>query len=261
MPGLRALHKNTMQTLGEPHTLPTLTASFLLCLLVGMASYLFCRFLSLLAVLYLPHATAELLQITAIPIFEVVLAVLLLLPLWLGRMRMAGLLLLAERPVYGACFYYFGTAARYFRAVGASAILALAYGLAGLAVYGSFAGAVSLYRAVLLIYLPRIAPLLLVLLLHVALAATAGIIYLSGVFLPFAAIVVGNEELSTLAALARAVRVGRKHLGKSFLFSVRQLLWLALCLASVMVLYVLWYSHYFNLFYLRYSKALTEDAQ
>ena len=260
MTNLRRLHKDTMQTLGEAHTLPTLTAPFLFCLLILMGGWLFCRLCLVLALLFLPQAVSELLQITAIPALEILLAVFLLLPIWLGRLRMAGLLSLGERPVYSACFYYFGTRKRYFRAVGAAVILVLIYGLAGLAVYGAFAGVFNLYHEALLYYMPRIAPLLLVLLLHVALAVTAGAIYLAGAFLPFVALVVGNEELSPLAALARAVRVGRKRLGKSFIFALKQLLWLLFSLATVMVLYVLWYSHYFNLIYLRYSRALCEEA-
>ena len=260
MTNLRQLHKSTMQTLGKAHTLPTLTVPFLFCLLIGMGGWLICRLFLVLALLFLPQALSELLQITAIPALEILLCLFLLLPVWLGRLRMAGLLSLGERPTYGACFYYFGKRERYFRALGASAILVLIYGLAGLAVYGVFAGVFNLYHAVLLFYLPRLAPLLLALLLHVALAATAGIVYLAGAFLPFAALVVGNEELSPLAALIRAVRVGRKSLGKNFIFAIKGLLWLLFSLATVMVLYVLWYSHYFNLIYLRYSKALCEEA-
>ena len=261
MSRLRALHRDTVQVLGAPHALPTLTVPFLFCLLACGTVYLLCRFLAVLALVCLPLSTAELLRLTAINALQSFLVILFVLPIWLGRLRMAGLLLAGEKPLYGECFYYFRDRARYFRALGASAILYLVYGLAGLAVYGTLAGAIVLYRSIFLLYLPRIAPLLLVAVLHVALAAVAGVIYLLGNILPFAAIVVGNESLPLFAALVRALRTGRKSLGKSFAFALKGLLRLALSLASVMVLYVLWYSHYFNLIYLRYSMALTEEVQ
>ena len=253
MSGLRALHKNTMQTLGRPHVLPTLTATFLFCMLAYGTVYLFCRLCAVITAVYLPYGTARLLRLTAVAATEIVLTVLLVLPIWLGRLRMAGMLLAGEVPAYGTCFYYFKTKRRYARACAVVLILVLVYGLAGLASYGAFAGVFSLYHAVLVYYLPRVAPLLLVLLLHVALAVTLGILYLLGTFFPFAAIAVGNEELSVREAFARAVCAGRGNLGKHFVFAIRQLLNLALCLVSVMVLYVLWYSHYFNLIYLRYA--------
>ena len=258
---LRALHKKTMQTLGAPHTLPTLTVTLLFCLLSGTAALLFCKFTRLLALLFLSSGEAELLRFTLRPILAVLLAVLLVMPLWLGRLRMAGLLLAEEKPLYRECFYYFKRPARYARAVGTSAVIAFFAILFGFGVFGVFAGAVLLYRAVLLVYLPRVAFLLFFVALQLAIAAAAGLLYLAGYLLPFAAIAVGNEEISVAAALARALRVGRRQSGKSFVFALWQLLWLVLSLLSVMVLYVLWYSHYFNLIYLRYSMTLTEDFQ
>ena len=259
MQTLRKLHKNTMQALGAPHTLPTLVAPFLFLMLSGMAVFLLCRFLAVFMVLYLPTSTANLLQLTVIPVLSTVLVVCLVLPVWLGRLRMAGLLLLDEQPTYGALFYYFGKRCRYAKALLVSAVLALAYGLLGLALYGTAVGAWHLYQAVILVYLPQYAAISLLVLLPLVLAVMAGALYLSGIFLPFAALFVGNEELPFGALLARSVRVGRKNLTKIFVFSLKQLGWLALCLVSVMVLYVLWYSHYFNLIYLRYSMALFEE--
>ena len=258
MSKLRTLHKNTMQTLGAPHALPTLTVPFLFLMLVGVGIFLLCRFLAVLMVLYLSRGMADLLQLTVIPCLAFLLVAFLALPLWLGRLRMAGLVLAGETPLYGSCFYYFKHPKRYRRALGISVLLALVYGLAGLAVYGIFAGTFSVYYHVILYYVPEYALPLLLLLLHVALAGTAGVIYLAGAFLPFAAVAVGNEELSAGGAFVRAVRAGRKNMPGNFVFALRQMLWLALCLVSVMVLYVMWYSHYFNLFYLRYSMEVTQ---
>ena len=262
MSELRVLHKNTMRTLGKPHVLPTLTVTWLFCLLSGMAAVLFCRFCLVLATIYLPFDVTDLLSMTALPVLAVGFAVFLVFPCFLGRLRMAGLLLEGEIPLYADCFYYFGARARYCRAVGISAVLLVVYGLAGLAIFGSFAGALSLYRGVLTFYLPEFAIPLLIILLFVALAAAAGVLYLTGALLPFAALAVGNESLPLTSCFQRALRVGRQNLFKSFLFTMGQLLCLVICLLSVMTLYALWYSHYFNLIYLRYAMALfKEDSQ
>ena len=91
-----------------------------------------------------------------------------------------------------------------------------------------------------------------------ALALSAAIFLLCGLYLLFAAIAVGNEEMSVWNAFVAALGYGKRNLISIFLFSLHSLWHLVLSLCTFGVLLVFWYAHHYTLSYLRLSMALTK---
>lgn len=181
------------------------------------------------------------------------------LPLWLGRVRMAGLIVEGEDPELRELFYYFTSVRRHWRAVRIclTALLqtALPAALIGLAAYG-------MYRLYWLIQAPLHANLLAVIVanfLLFGLGLAALLVLLSGRWLLFLGIAVGNEELSFGRSLRLAFSCG--HVFDVFRFCCRRAWHLLLSLVSIGVLYVLRYAHTLPTSYLRLAKALCPKGE
>ncbi len=254
---VRTASREAKWLLGQRHVLPLLTLALLFLITVAFAAYALLQFLIFLAVTFTVDATVAAVMELVLVAVELLLLVALVIPVWLGKLRLSGLLCVGEEPQLCEVLYYFTSRERYFRAFRTGALTALLLILPAFAVAGLFFGAASLYNEVLTYYFSApLAVLLFFVLLLVALLFSASIIYFSGAYLFFAAIVVGNENLRLRHALALSVRRGRKSLFATFVFSLRSLLLLALSLLTVGVLYVLWFSHYYNLSYMRLAMAL-----
>lgn len=254
---VRTAKREANLALSRPRVLPLLISSLLFLMLVAIAAYCFVQFLVFLTVFFVTDPVAAAVTELCLIVVEVLLLISLVMPVWLGKLRLTGLLSVGEAPPLSSLFYYFTSRERYLRAWRTSALCALLLFLPLLAILGLFLGAVSVYGEVLIFYLsgPE-AMLLLYFLLLVALVFSLSILYFSGAYLFFAAVCVGNENMRVRDAFVTSVRAGRKNLCAVFLFSLRSLALLALSLLTVGVLWVLWFSHHFNLSYMRLAMAL-----
>ena len=260
---LRRARHEASDTLHRPGVLATMMASFLFCLLL---------IFTLVAVLQLLNALASLgssvPRFAALwPLWEVlywlitVAAVLLcILPVWLGRLRISGLLLAGEMPAISELFYWFSTQRRYGRALRISLIISLQIALpvtaCGLLVKGSFAFYEALSDARQ--YGIAVGVLITGLMLSVVLAVL--LLFWSGLWLTFGAVAVGNESLSLRDAMRVSLRGGR-NLNVILGFSLISLKDLLLSLLSVGILFVLRYTHLYTLTYLRLSQALCPKGE
>lgn len=256
-PDLQAIKRDAMAALHRSGTLPRLTCALLFCLLVTFAVYCLQQLAVYLAGLYATTLIAAVIAEIALVLLELLLFLAFVMPLWLAKLRMAGLVLLGEEPPLSALFYYFTSPRHYARAWRIGAVLALLLLVPAVAVVGLFFGAWSLYTAVFTVYFSGpVAVLLLILCFLMAIAVSVLVLFFSGAYLAFAAVAVGNEDMRVRQAFYFAVARGKRNLTHIFLFSVKSLLWLLLSLATVGVLHVLWFSHYYNLSYMRLSMAL-----
>ena len=80
--------------------------------------------------------------------------------------------------------------------------------------------------------------------------------FLSGFALLFAGIAVGNESLRVRDALGCAFSAARGNILTIARFSFRSVLWLLLGIATIGVVQLLYFSHFYNLSYLRLCMAL-----
>ena len=249
--------RDTAALLHHGSVLPCLTFALLFCMLIVGAVYSLMAFAVYIAGLLVSSVLAAVIAEIVLIVLGLLLVLSTLMPLWLAKLRMAGLLWQGSEPMPQEIFYYFASFSRYGRAwrTGAVALLLLALPVG--AVIGLFAGAFRFYSAVLSVYLSApVAVLLLIALCVIALAVSVSVLFFGGVYIAFAALAVGNEQLRLREALALAVKAGKRHLGKIFRFSIKSLLWLTLSLLTVGVLFILWFSHYYNLSYMRLSMAL-----
>jgi len=242
--------------------MPLLIGTLLFCLMATLAAYS-CS-LTLLAVsnlFELTDAAARIISLLA-DVLLLLLAVFLVMPLWLGRLRLAGLMTRGKRPLLRDLFYYFTSARRLCRAHLVGFLILLLFGVAILSGVAFFEIAFYLYRTVLTdVFLPLIAVLLLILLLLLALLLTLAVLALSCFFLLFGAIVVGNESLSVGASLRMAFDAGKQNFFALLYFSGRSLLWLLLSLVTVGVLQILYFSHFYILSYTRLAMALCPEEE
>ena len=243
--------------LEKPHTLPTLLFALLFCLLASVIPYGMQRLFYYAAYLLLKSDLWLVITEIFLTVFGVLAFWLFAMPLWLSKLRMAGLLVSGTVPAAAEIFYGFSSRSRYFRAlrVGAMALLLLLLPL--FAVAAIIAGAYNAFQLVFLSYGIGYALLAVPPLVLAVVWLSLLVLFLSGLFRLFLAVAVGNEELSVREALVVALRYGRKNLKVFFLFAFKNFLWLLLSLATIGVLYVLWFSHYYTLSYLRLSIILT----
>lgn len=197
----------------------------------------------------------------AVKVASWVLLALLLLgvaaPVLLGRLRMAGRMCRGEEPLQIDVFYYFTARRRYLRALLVSLLTLLCLACTLALPVLLFGGSIVLFQYVLTEEMGLFAAVaVLIVLLVLCTAFSLVLLLLAGVWLLFPAVAVGNEELSVRAALSKALAIGTRNLGAIFRFSLRALCWLLLSLATLGVLLLLWFSHYYVLSYLRLSMAL-----
>ena len=259
LPTYRALSMHARAQLSFSHTLPTLIAAFIFCLMVAVGIYmLLYTVVAALLCLSLSDAFITGLSI-ALLILPVTLEMLLLLPLLYGKLRMAGLIAEGEKPLISAVFYYYTSPCLFLRALRISLGLFLSVLLPFLLPIGVVVGAAFLATAVLS---EGLGALVFVLALLLALAILVFGVIFSVMSLSFVALAVGNEGLSVRVAFFMALREGKRNLKANFGFLLHTLPRFLLSLATVGVLYVAWFSHYFAFTYLRYVRALSlkEDS-
>ncbi len=261
-PDLQAVKRETVAALHRNGTLPLLTCALLFCLLVTFAVYCLIQLALYLVGLFEATQTAAVIMEIALILLELLLFLACVIPLWLAKLRMAGLVALGEEPPLSALFYYFTSPRHYARAWRIGALMTLLFLLPAAAAFGLFFGAWNLYTEVFSFYFSGpAAVLLLIVCLLLALAISASVFFFSGAYVAFAAVAIGNEDMCVRHAFCLAVRAGKRNLVHIFLFSLKSLLWLLLSLATVGVLHVLWFSHYYNLSYMRLSMILVPKEE
>ncbi|MBQ8716459.1 MAG: hypothetical protein IJY43_01275 [Clostridia bacterium] len=261
---VRASMREASDVLKRRGNLALLTTTLLFCLLVTFTWFTVMQLVGLLFDYILLSVEAE--QIS--PLLEglwMLLSALLFLvgvmPAWLGRLRMTGLLLSGDHPMAREVLYYYTSPRRMERAILMGLFVAFEVMLPLLLALGAFVGALALYNEVLVFYLPdALAVLALICGFLLAIAITVLLLFLSGLYLLSTAIAVGNESMPVWKSFTEAFRFGKKNLLATFLFSIRSLWHLVLSLCTFGVLFVFWYAHHYNLSYLRLSMALTKGV-
>ena len=241
--------------------LALLATTLLFCLLVTFTWFTVIQLVGLLLD-YIPVEAKQ-----AFNVFEwlwmqlsALLFLVFVMPAWLGRLRVAGLLLSGEQPMAREVLYYYTSLRRMGRAILMGIFAVFEVMLPLVVALGTFTGVIALYNEVLL-YLPdALSILALIVGFLIAVAITVLLLFLSGLYLFSTAIAVGNETMSVWDAFTAALRVGKKNLLSIFFFSLRSLWHLALSLCTLGVLFVFWYAHHYNLSYLRLSMALTKGV-
>jgi len=262
---VRASMREASDILKRRGNLALLTTTLLFCLLVTFTWFTVMQLVGLLLDFILLSAEAE--QVA--PLLEglwMLLSALLFLafvmPAWLGRLRLSGRLLSGDHPMAREVLYYYTSPRRMGRAILMGLFIAFEVMLPAVLSLGAFVGALALYNEVFVFYLPdALAVILLIFGFLLAIAITALLLFLSGLYLLSTAIAVGNESMPVWNTFTAALRFGKKNLIAIFLFSLRSLWHLVLSLCSFGVLFVFWYAHHYNLSYLRLSMALCPKGE
>ena len=259
---VRASMREASDILKRRGNLILMTTTFLLCLLITFTWFSVGQLLGFLLELVLPFISLPQAQKALEGLWLMLSALTFLagvMPAWLGRLRLAGLLCTGEHPMAREVLYYYTSPRRWGRAILVGLFLAFEVMLPAVLSLGAFAGGLALYNEVFLFYLPEaLAVLLLLGGFLMALALSAAIFLLCGLYLLFAAIAVGNEEMPVWNAFVVALGYGKRNLISIFLFSLHSLWHLVLSLCTFGVLLVFWYAHHYTLSYLRLSMALTK---
>lgn len=251
-PTCRLVVKETSGVMGRRGTMVTMLGSLLFCGAATYAPYCFSELLITLAHLFPLTELGAAIFADSFHALGFLLFFSLVLPLWLGRLRMSGLLWQGELPVARELFYYFTAGKRLLRA----------WRIGFVALVGVFFPAGLIYILYQCGYfLEPGLPLALYTVGVLALALL--LVFLSGFWLLFVGIAVGNESMPVRYALEHALLSGKRHFFTIVRFTLRSLLWLLLSLATMGVLLVLYFAHFYNLSYLRLCMALCpkEDVQ
>ena len=261
---VRASMREASDFLKRRGNLALLTTTLLFCLLVTFTWFTVMQLVGLLFDFILLSVEAE----HAVALLEglwMLLSALLFLafvmPAWLGRLRLSGRLLLGDHPMAREVLYYYTSPRRMGRAILMGLFIAFEVMLPAVLSLGAFVGALALYNEVLGFYLrDTLAVILLITCFLFAIAITALLLFLSGLYLLSTAIAVGNESMPVWNTFTAALRFGKKNLIAIFLFSLRSLWHLVLSLCSFGELFVFWCAHHVNLSYLRLTMALTKGV-
>lgn len=257
MPTLGQIDRDATAVLSRNGMLSRLIAPLLFCLLMTFFSYSIVELATYIASLNAQTPLAEAIAEVILATLQMLLALSLVLPFWLAKLRMAGLMLQGKAPQAREILYYVSAWKRYARAWRIGALLALLVMLPLSAVLGLVFGSLQLYRAVFLIrFSAPIAVLLLIACFFAVCLLAVAVLLFAGTYVAFAAVAVGNENMRVRQAFLLAAARGRQNLFYIFCFSLKSLLRLLLSLLTVGVLYVLWFSHHYSLSYMRLSMAL-----
>jgi hypothetical protein len=240
----RRVKQETRSLMGRRGVLATMLGSLLFCVLVTFASYSFYLLLiSLFSLLPLTVYGAAIL--TDLSSALALLAfVLLALPLWLGRLRMSGLIWMGQSPVAAELFYYFNSWRR----------LARAWRISFVALMGAFLPVGLLFLLYQCAYF--VAPGLPLLLYTLAvLFFGVALLFLSSFWMLFTGIAVGNEAMPVRVALECALRAGKRGFFRLGGFTLYSLAWLLLGILTVGILPLFYSAHFYNLSYLRLCMA------
>ena len=247
--------------LGQGGALLSLTLAWLFCLVAVFTVYLlavvesglFARFAPAF-----PTAAADGLCYALIGL----LAVFFVLPLFVGRVRMAGLIATGADPLPKSVLYYFSSPRAYGRGIAAGLLYLLSFALPVAPVTSAVIGVFALYNKVLSVRLTfAVAVLLLVLLLLLCAALALLCLYLSGLHFAAVALYTGNGDLPLRRALCMAFACGRRRCGTVFLFWMDRAWRLILSLLTVGVLWIVYYAHQTALAYWHLTVALRREVE
>lgn len=237
----------------------SMIVSLLVLLIVGFAWYVLFGTVSMVVGLFLPTPTVTQIfwsEFCLVAGFGIAF-LLLVMPFFMGRLRMAGLCAAGERPDPREMLYYFTSRRRYTRALSMSIELLLGIALPCGISYGAVCALAAFWNRFLRIELDEdVAFLILLSLIPVALFLCLITFFLCGSYLPATAVAIGNEEIGTLHAFGIALSHGWRAKWQIAAFVMRVLWHLLLSLASVGVLYVFYYSHHTAIAYMHLSMML-----
>lgn len=257
LPSLKSLGRDAAAQTHESGVWYYLTVALLVAILITHAVFsVFVTLRAFLAILVTDMVTWYILT-CVLAVLTVLGWLFLAMPVWFGRLRMAALLTEGEEVTARDILYYFGDKKRLFRAWRISMVACLIGVLLAVAVTVLFGGVLILYFNV---FSPNLKPFFAVLLLLAcllgALLITTAILLLSGAFLPFAAVALGNESFDVRRAFAISVRAAKGKIGYIFRFTLRQIPHVLLSLVTIGVYYIFWYAPRFVLSYLHLSRVL-----
>ena len=244
--------------------LATMVSSLLFCLILTIAWF------TVLQLLFIPVEYAAL---TAAPILitvleigvyavSAVLLIMLVVPAWLGRLRLAGLICTGGTPQVRDVLYFYTSPRRWGRAVQIALVLVLQLAFPVALISGGSVFLVWLYNEELIFAMNDVFAILLVVFgFFLLFVLFLGSILLSGVWTTFTALAVGNDKLPVLHALKIALRTGRARLGTLAVFTLHSLWHLLLSVVTLGILYMYWYSHHYLLSYLRLSMAICSEKE
>ncbi|MBQ9099413.1 MAG: hypothetical protein IJY50_08310 [Clostridia bacterium] len=258
-PRIRAALGRASAVLQERGNLLLMILTFLFCLLVTFSWLVTAQLLIMLLAwvgALIPHYGVALLVQDLGVLLSGLLFFLTVPPIWLGRLRMAGLLLAGESPLMAEILYYYTTPRRWGRAVLIGLIIALMVLIPVVLGLSAFVGALALYDELSFYLEAFVAVPILIFSLLLCVAFGLLLLFLSGFYLLFAAMAVGNSKLPLGRALGLALQTGYRSLPTLFVFSLRSLWHLVLSLCTVGVLHMLWYAHHYIISYLHLGRML-----
>lgn len=245
---VRASFHAAAGVLSQGHSLLTMLLGSLFCLMSAFAAYLFWGMLG-----YVLSGIAGLspwaVGICGL-VFVGVLLLFLLLPLFLGRVRLGGLLASGEEPLVKEMFYYFTSGTRYLRALWVGTVYFLCFALPLMLCAGAFVLSFWLYENVFLLEATQGVALLLLLLCDLLCVALCVLcLYFSALYFNVVALLVGNEGMSLGGALCLAFVKGWRHRGSIYRFLLVTLWHILLGVLTLGVLWLLYYAHHTTISY------------
>ena len=183
--------------------------------------------------------------------------ILLVMPVFVGRWRAAGLVAVGEKPQPVTLLYYFSSRSRYRRAIFISlhfifcTLLPLAF------CGGLFYLCIRLYSDFFWVeYYTPFALLLLVLCLLLALLASALLLILTSSYALLPALAIGNEALSWRDLWRVTFARGWHGVGSVLKFRLCTLWHILLSVLGLGIPFVIYYAHHITLSYMRLAMAL-----
>ena len=245
---VRVSFRRAAKRLGQGGGLLTLALCAVFCLLACITLYLFFEILCLVLGSYTTLSFGLLMAIAAS--VSALVLFMLLLPLFVGRVRVAGLLALGEEPLQRELFYYFTSAGRYARGLLISLCYLCSFLLPLVCGAGAFVGSFFLYDRVFYVNLPDGIAVLLAVACYLASAGFCVLcLYLSAFHFSLVVSLIGNSRCTLKEALARAFLLGKHYRGSIFRFLLQVIWRLLLSLCTLGVLWVMYYAHLVTLGY------------
>lgn len=193
----------------------------------------------------------------SIGFFRWIAFLVLVMPVWIGRWRVAGMVALGKKPQLFEMLHYFTSWRLHRRAVQIALRLAFCTLLPLALCVGLFVFSFVLYRDIFCIeFYTRFANILLALCLLGALLVTAILFIATGGYALLIAVVIGNESLSWREARQIAFHAGWHRLGAILSFRLRTLLHIILSVPTLGILFLAYYAHHIILSYMRLAMAL-----
>lgn len=206
------------------------------------------------AIFLMGLASFVLTGLTKLPIWatngiSIALAALVLLfvvlPMIVGRVRLALLMVKGETPLVKETFYYFTSPRRYGRALLVGLLFAACLAVSAALVAGAVYGVYVLYEEILVVFLvPLAANLMVALGYHLVAAVALAIFFVSGIWLPCTLIATSEEGICVLRAFGRGFALGGKRFGCFLRYLWQVLLRFLISLPTIGVLWLLYFENY-----------------